>query len=134
MTTMRKATTTWIRTTKHPMHEFGLMQSVLENVEASARKAGAERVTEIRLVVGEMREVVPETMEFAFEALAPDTLSADARLTVTRVSPRSRCLQCGQSFEHDRFHWACPACDSLATELLAGRELYIDAIEVDIPT
>jgi Zn finger protein HypA/HybF involved in hydrogenase expression len=27
----------------------------------------------------------------------------------------------------------CPACDALATELLAGKELYIDAIEVDIP-
>jgi hydrogenase nickel incorporation protein HypA/HybF len=115
------------------MHEFGLMQSVLENVETSAREAGAERVTEIRLVVGEMREVVPEAMEFAFEALAPDTLSEGAHLVMTRVAPRSRCLTCGHTFEHDRFHWACPACDALATELLAGKELYIDAIEVDLP-
>jgi hydrogenase nickel incorporation protein HypA/HybF len=115
------------------MHEFGLMQSVLENVETAAREAGAERVTEIRLVIGEMREVVPDAMEFAFEALAPDTLSAEGRLVMTMVSPRSRCSQCGHSFEHDRFHRACPACDSLATELVAGRELYIDAIEVDLP-
>jgi hydrogenase nickel incorporation protein HypA/HybF len=109
------------------------MQSVLENVEASAREAGATRVVEIRLVVGEMREVVPEAMEFAFEALAPETLSEGARLAMTRVAPRSRCLQCGHDFEHDRFHWACPVCDALATELLAGKELYIDAIEVDLP-
>jgi hydrogenase nickel incorporation protein HypA/HybF len=115
------------------MHEFGLMQSVLEKVEASAREAGAERVTEIRLVIGEMREVVDEAMEFAFEALAPGTLSADARLVMTRVIPKSRCLQCGHSFEHDRFHWSCPACDSLSTELMAGREFYMDAIEVDLP-
>jgi hydrogenase nickel incorporation protein HypA/HybF len=80
-----------------------------------------------------MREVVPEAMEFAFEALAPGTLSEGAQLIVTKVIPRSRCLQCGHSFEHDRFHWGCPACDSLSTELLAGRELHIDAIEVDLP-
>ncbi|MDR2106409.1 MAG: hydrogenase maturation nickel metallochaperone HypA [Coriobacteriales bacterium] len=115
------------------MHEFGLMQSVLESVETSAREAGAERVTEIRLVIGEMREVVPEALDFAFEALAPETLSEGAQLTITTVAPRSRCTQCGHSFEHDRFHRACPACDALATELVAGKELYIDAIEVDLP-
>jgi hydrogenase nickel incorporation protein HypA/HybF len=116
------------------MHEFGLMQSVLENVETSAREAGATRVTEIRLVIGKMREVVPDALEFAFEALAPDTLSAEARLVTTTIAPRSRCLQCGHTFEHDRFHRACPVCDALATELIAGKELYIDAIEVDLPT
>jgi hydrogenase nickel incorporation protein HypA/HybF len=115
------------------MHEFGLMQSVLENVEAAARDAGAERVCGIRLVVGQMREVIPDAMEFAFEALIPETLCQGATLTIKTVKPRSRCLQCGKEFEHDRFHWMCPACDALATELLAGRELYIDAIEVDLP-
>jgi hydrogenase nickel incorporation protein HypA/HybF len=115
------------------MHEFGLMQSVLENVETSAREAGADRVTEIRLVIGEMREVIPEAMEFAFEALSPHTLSEHAQLTMITVKPRSLCAQCGKEFEHDRFHRGCPACDSLATELLAGKELYIDTIEVDLP-
>jgi hydrogenase nickel incorporation protein HypA/HybF len=115
------------------MHEFGLMQSVLENVETSAREAGADRVLEIRLVIGEMREVFSEAMEFAFEALSPDTISEGARLEITTVRPRSRCTVCGHEFEHDRFHWMCPACDALATQLLAGKELYIDAIEVDIP-
>ncbi|MDR1082422.1 MAG: hydrogenase maturation nickel metallochaperone HypA [Coriobacteriales bacterium] len=114
------------------MHEFSLMQSVLNDVEASARDAGAERVTEIKLVVGEMREVVFEAMEFAFEALAPHTLSEHAQLTMRTVKPRSRCSQCGDDFEHDRFHWSCPTCDSLATELVAGKELYIDTIEVDL--
>lgn len=109
------------------------MQSVLENVEKSARDAGAVRVTEIRLVIGEMSEVVPDSLEFAFEALSPDTLSADAELKMTMVSPRSRCTQCGHEFEHKRFMRGCPNCESLVTELLAGKELHIDAIEVEMP-
>jgi hydrogenase nickel incorporation protein HypA/HybF len=116
-----------------PMHEFGLMQSVLENVDSAAREAGAEKVTEIRLVIGEMREVLPDAMQFAFEALSTDTLCEGAELTMTLVTPSSRCSQCGYSFEHDRFHWSCPECGSLATELLGGKELYIDTIEVDLP-
>ncbi|MCL1847170.1 MAG: hydrogenase maturation nickel metallochaperone HypA [Coriobacteriia bacterium] len=122
------------RTKTDTMHEFSLMQSVLENVEATARQAGASRVCEIRLVIGEMREVMTDAMEFAFEALAPQTISEGATLTMTLVKPRSRCGQCGVEFEHDRFHWSCPDCDSLATELLAGRELHIEAIEVDLPS
>ncbi|MDR1712819.1 MAG: hydrogenase maturation nickel metallochaperone HypA [Coriobacteriales bacterium] len=107
------------------------MQSVLDTVEASARDAGAERVTVIKLVIGEMSEVVEEAMEFAFEALSPQTLSAGAALEMRIVRPRSRCAACGQEFEHDRYHRACPHCGSLACELIAGRELYIDAIEIE---
>ncbi|MDR3053523.1 MAG: hydrogenase maturation nickel metallochaperone HypA [Coriobacteriales bacterium] len=113
------------------MHEFSLMQSVLETVEGTARDAGAARVTVIRLVVGQMTEVVADAMEFALEALGPGTLSEGAELVLTNVEPRSRCCVCGHEFKHDRYHWSCPACDSLATELLAGKELYIDSIEVE---
>ncbi len=115
------------------MHEFGLMQSVLDNVEKSAREAGALKVTEIRLVIGEMREVVADSMDFAFEALSPNTLSESATLSITMIRARSRCSQCNHEFEHDRLRRSCPNCDSLATELLAGKEMYIDAIEVEMP-
>lgn len=128
---MRKTKTKPPRATAETMHEFSLMQGVLETVEAAAQQAGASHVSEIRLVIGEMREVIMDALEFSFEALAPETVCEDAKLSVTMVKPRSRCLQCGNEYEHDRFHWMCPACDSLATELIAGRELYIDAIEVD---
>jgi hydrogenase nickel incorporation protein HypA/HybF len=114
------------------MHEFSLMQSVLEQVDTAAKEAGAQRVTVVRLIIGDMAEVVEDAMEFAFEALTPDTLSAGAQLVITTVKPRSRCTVCEHEFEHDRHHWSCPSCDSLATELLAGRELYIDSVEVDI--
>ena len=107
------------------------MQSVLETVETTAREANAGRVTAIRLVIGDMTEVFFDSMELAFEALSPDTVCEGATLTLQRVSTRSRCSVCGTEFEHDRFHWACPSCDSLATELLAGREMYIDSIEIE---
>ena len=113
------------------MHEFSLMAGVLEAVNASALQHRAGRVLEIRLVIGEMAEVVPEALEFAFEALSVDTLSAGATLSISNVRPRSRCGSCEVEFEHDRYRRACPHCDSLATELLAGRELYIESIEVE---
>ena len=113
------------------MHEFSLMTGVLDAVEMSAREHNAGKVVEIRLIIGEMAEVLDDAMDFAFEALAPGTLAEGAQLTMTKVAPQSRCLACGREFEHDRYHFSCPACDSLATELVAGREMYIESIEIE---
>jgi len=113
------------------MHEFSLMAGVLDAVEASARENKASKVVEIKLVIGEMTEVLEDAMDFAFEVLAPGTLVEGALLTMTKVAPQSRCLACSAEFAHDRYHFACPACDSLATELLAGREMYIESIEIE---
>jgi hydrogenase nickel incorporation protein HypA/HybF len=113
------------------MHEFSLMTGVLDAVNASALEYGAARVLVIRLVIGDMAEVVDEALEFAFEALSVDTPSAGAELAITKVKPRSLCPACGHEFEHDRYHRACPQCDSLATQLVSGRELYIDSIEIE---
>lgn len=113
------------------MHEMSLMMGVLDAIEASAKENKALRVTEVKLVIGEMAEVLGDAMDFAFEALTPGTLAEGAKLSMTRITPKSRCLACNTEFEHDRFHFACPQCDSLASELLAGREMYIESMEIE---
>ena len=116
------------------MHELGIMTGVMDAVTKSAHDAGADKVLKVTLSVGEMTECIQDALEFAFEALAEDDpFVRDAELTINMIKPKSRCLECGAEFEHDRFHMFCPECDSFATELHAGRELQIDSIEVDIP-
>lgn len=110
------------------------MTSVLDAVKASAREAGATRVLKVSMSVGEMTEAIGDALSFAFEALTEnDPLVQGAELSIVTVKPKSRCLECETVYEHDRFHMLCPECGSFATELLAGRELQIDSIEVDIP-
>lgn len=115
------------------MHEMSLMQGVIDTVEQAATQAGALRVTQVSLSVGEMTEAVGELLEFAFDALVEDTVIEGAELKISFIKPRSRCRDCGLEFEHDRYTLSCPACESIHTELVAGRELFIDSIEVDIP-
>ncbi len=114
------------------MHEFSLMDSILTTVESAAKEAGASRVTQIDLLVGELAQVMDEAMTFAFEALSEDTICDKATLNLKVVRPKSRCDECGCEFEHDVFHRRCPKCDSPSTVLIAGKELLIDKIEVDI--
>ncbi len=118
------------------MHELGIMTGVMDAVTSSAQQAGATRVLKVSLSVGEMTEAIEDALIFAFEALSEQreyALCEGAELEITMVRPKSRCLECGAEYEHDRFHMLCPECNSFATELIAGRELQIDSIEVDLP-
>lgn len=115
------------------MHELGIMTGVMESVETAAREAGATRVMRINLTVGVMTEAVEDALRFAFEALAEGTLCEEAELVITMVEPVSVCLECGHEYTHDRFHVTCPECGSGFTQLIAGKELRIESIEVDIP-
>jgi hydrogenase nickel incorporation protein HypA/HybF len=115
------------------MHEMGIVQGILAASCEAAERSRATRIIEIRVTIGELTEVVDEALHFAFQALAPETPAAGATLVVTRVQARSRCAECGTEFEHGRFDIACPGCGSYVVELLAGRELLVDSIEIDTP-
>lgn len=114
------------------MHEMGIIAGVLDVVTRSAEEAGAVRVLGVTLRIGDMTEVIPEALEFAFEALAEGTICEGAQLAVNNVGPHSICAECGEEFDHDRFHRACPACGSYETILMSGRELEIESIEVEL--
>lgn len=115
------------------MHELGIMTGVVESVGAAARGAGADKVLKVSLSVGVMTEAIEDALQFAFEALCEqDPLFEGAQLEVRMVQPKSRCTSCGLEFTHDRYHVVCPECGGIA-EILEGKELRIDSIEVDIP-
>ena len=115
------------------MHEMGIVQGILAASFDAANEADATRITEIRISVGELTEIVEFALQFAFESLTPGTLAEGATLSVNHIGARSRCGDCGTEFEHGRFEVICPQCGSFLVELLSGRELTIDSIEIDEP-
>ena len=116
------------------MHEMSLCQGIFDSVVPVAKQNGATQITQITLTIGEMTMVVPEAMEFAFEALSEDDpLLNGCKLVMNFVTPKSRCLDCGTEYEHDRFHLHCPNCDSDTTILIDGRELEVASMEIETP-
>lgn len=116
------------------MHEFSLIQGVIDSVTPVAREHGARKVTAIALDIGRLTEVDRECMDFAFSAITDgDALFDGAELTMNFIEPRSKCLDCGLEFEHDRFHRRCPTCGSDVTSIVAGRELNVASMEIESP-
>ncbi|MGH7972007.1 MAG: hydrogenase maturation nickel metallochaperone HypA, partial [Limisphaerales bacterium] len=73
------------------MHELSIMDSALTMVLERAQQAGAKRVHLVRLRIGALSGVVPDALQFAFEALVPGTLAESARLDIEDVPARFWC-------------------------------------------
>lgn len=115
------------------MHEVTVCDSLLDMVEETARNHGARRVAVVRVRIGEISGVVPELLEHAFEILAPERkLTRKAVLALERVRPLAHCEACGQDFEPEEYIFICPACGSGRTRLLAGDELSLDRLEMEV--
>lgn len=114
------------------MHEMGIAEGILGSAVDAAREAGAVRINEVNVTVGVLTEVMEDALHFAWEAARAGTMAEEATLNVTMLDALSRCNECGGEFGHDRFSGTqCPTCGSYFVELLTGRELKIDSIDID---
>ncbi len=115
------------------MHEVTICDSLLDLVEETARKHNARRVSVVRIRIGEISGVVPELLQHAFEILAPERkITREASLVMDRVKPLAHCEACGRDFEPEEYIFICPACGSGRTRLLAGDELSLDRLEMEV--
>lgn len=112
------------------MHEASIMQSVFEIAFAKVPDDSATRIHRLRLRVGALAGVVPEALEFAFEAMKPETPASHARLEIERVPARLVCQGCHAEFEPDCFPAACPSCGNWATDIRQGQELDLVLVEL----
>lgn len=113
------------------MHELSIMDGALSMALDQASKAGATQVYVIRLRIGALSGVVPEALQFAFEALTPGTLAEGAQLAIEYVPARFWCSQCAQEFPSEDLFAECPGCHRPSGELRAGRELELASLEIE---
>jgi len=112
------------------MHEMAITRDMLDLVLDTASKSGAKRVTRITLVIGEFSGVVDHAIEANFEWMRRETLAEDAFLEIRSVPKRARCRDCGSEYAPDDFWWTCPVCQANSFEVIAGREMSVESIEV----
>ena len=113
------------------MHELSITQSMLDLVLEQAEKAGAKEVGKINLVIGEMTGVVEQCVQFYFDFLSKGTPAEGAALSFKVIPTTARCQNCHENFELKEFDWTCPYCQGNNIEIVAGKELFVESIEVE---
>lgn len=115
------------------MHELAVTQSMLEIAVRHAEQAGAERITRLSIVIGELSSYVDDSVQFYWDLIAAGTIAEGAELAFTRVPAALRCNACGCTFPLSHERYACPQCGSEDVTVEGGQEFYLDSIDVDLP-
>lgn len=108
------------------MHELAITQSI---VEAVLERTGERRVTTVRLRVGRLAGVVPDSLRFCFELVAAGSPLEGADLQIEQPLGEAHCRSCGDDFGLSDLILLCP-CGSADVEIKAGRELLVSSVEV----
>lgn len=113
------------------MHEYSIVQALLERVVTETRVRRASSVHRLCLRIGELSGVEPELLTTAFETFRERTICERAELDVQLVSARWQCPSCGRDIQRGE-RLVCPACD-VPARLAAGDEIMLDRIEMEVP-
>jgi hydrogenase nickel incorporation protein HypA/HybF len=120
------------------MHELKLARTV---AEIAARHAEGRVVRVVSVRVGALRQVVPESLAFCFEALAAEHGLPGARLDYETVPAWLRCEECGREWDpapppaRDAAEllpsFRCPDCGSARAAVTRGEELEVTSLEAE---
>jgi hydrogenase nickel incorporation protein HypA/HybF len=110
------------------VHELAITESM---VAAVADSVGPARVARVRLQVGRLAGVVPHALRFCFDACTRGTVLEGAALEIEEIPARGRCRRCSAEMAMATFLDPC-ACGCLEVELVAGQELRIKNVEVEV--
>jgi hydrogenase nickel incorporation protein HypA/HybF len=111
------------------MHEMSVAHGLLTIIEARAREHGIVRVTRARLKIGRLRGLDARQLRLAFEALAEGGIAAGAELEIEEIVAEARCRVCGAVWRAPDYRFGCPECAAADSEILKGRELFIESFD-----
>ena len=114
------------------MHDLSIIASIVDTVTESVAAYKGARVVEVRLRVGALASVVEDSLQFCFGIATEGTALAGSRLVVKTVPVVMHCAGCDADVELEGVQsFRCPRCGEPCFDLRQGRELEIEAIEID---
>lgn len=110
------------------MHELSIAEAI---VDIANRHAAGRRVVRVEVKVGHLRQVVPDSLYFAFGLVAQGTALDGAELAIAQIPAAGRCRDCGAESLLEDFPLCCARCGGLDVEVFAGEELLVDTLELE---
>lgn len=112
------------------MHELSIAMSIVElaQEEAETRRV---RVDAVHLKLGRLAGVVKGALLSSYEMAAAGTPLEGSRLVIEEIPVVAFCKRCDAQRAIESENWfTCPACGSPISDIVAGRELEVFALEL----
>ncbi len=115
------------------MHEFGICQNIVNIAREELNKLPQKNVhlIKMRVVVGKLHAIVNENLKMAYGILTRDTKLHDSELEIISEPVVAECKECGYRNQVKGNFFVCGQCESGMLEIIKGKELYIENLEVE---
>lgn len=112
------------------MHEYSIVQALIDRVGIEARSHNATRVHKLHISLGSLSSVDPALLATAYRTFREKTVCASADLAVRRVQALWACPRC-EGFIEPGEPLQCRLCGA-AARLVQGDELVLERIEMEV--
>jgi len=112
------------------MHEYSIVQALLDKADSEAASRAASRVAHLRVAIGTLAGVEEELLRTAFEVARAGTRCAAAELEIRGVEPLWQCRGCGSDIAAGGV-LRCPECGA-AARLVRGDEIVLESLELEV--
>ncbi len=110
------------------MHELSLCHAIAGVVRPHIAD---KHVEVVRVQVGMLRQVVPDSLTFCWSLIREHESMPDAQLEIEMVPAEVACRSCGQRSQiASRWSVCCPECNSGDVEVVRGNEFQVTSLDV----
>ena len=114
-----------------PMREWNATQSILIKALQQARDSNAKYIRTIRLAIGEISELDPDSIRQHWVAISQGTPGEQAQLSFRWIQAELQCMACFEKYHPMDAKIHCPHCGSYGAKVLAGEEFFLESVELE---
>ena len=112
------------------MHEYSIVQSLLDQCEENAKANDANKVTKVTVKIGVMSGVEPDLLQTAFDTFKEGTM-CEACEYIQNIQPIViSCHKCNKKSTLDKNEYCCPHCQSIELDVIDGEDLMLMQLEL----
>ena len=99
------------------MHEYSIVQSLLEQCEENAKANNATKISKVVVKIGVMSGVEPDLLQSAFDTFKEGSI-CDGCEYIQNIQPIViKCQKCNTQSTLDKNEYSCPKCSSIEVDV-----------------
>ena len=113
------------------MHEYSIVQSLIDSCEDHAKANDASKVSKVVVKIGVMSGVEPQLLEVAFDTFKEGTICDEAEFVMHIQEIKILCKSCLKESELKKLEYLCPNCGSDNLNIIDGEEMFLMQLELE---
>ncbi len=113
------------------MHEYSIVQSLVESCEEHAKANNASKVTKVIVKIGVMSGVEPHLLKEAFELFKEESICDGCEFVMNIQKVKIECNDCHTISELQKNEYSCPNCKSVEINVIDGEDMFLMQLELE---